>query len=203
MQLDAPFAATNGADSADASAPVAEKFSRADGPFDAAELAGPGNRLEAGSLWLPVTPDTRLQFSTDERQETILGVVYLMEDSALQLQAFAAPKSRGIWDQVRLDMRTSIAQQGGSSQEVDGPFGKELMAMMPLAESQNFAPHRFLGIDGPRWLLRATLYGRAGADPQAAAPLIAILQNIAVNRGADPLVPRSLLPLQLPQLSQE
>ena len=175
-------------------------FNRTNGPFDAAELDGPGKRLDAGSLWLPVIPQAQLQFSTDEQRKNILGVVYLLGDSALQLQAFAAPKSHGIWDQVRLDMRTSIAQQGGSSQEADGPFGKELIAMMPLPGTQNFAPHRFLGIDGPRWLLRATLYGRAGADAQAATPLLEILRNVGVNRGDMPLVPRSLLPLKLPHL---
>lgn len=175
-------------------------FDRANGPFDAAELDGLGKRLDAGSLWLPVIPQAQLQFSTDEQRKNILGVVYLVGDSALQLQAFAAPKSHGIWDQVRLDMRTSIAHQGGSSQEADGPFGKELMAMMPLLGTQNFAPHRFLGIDGPRWLLRATLYGRAGADAQAAAPLLEIFRNVGVNRGDMPLVPRSLLPLKLPHL---
>ncbi|XCB29992.1 DUF3710 domain-containing protein [Arcanobacterium hippocoleae] len=154
-----------------------------------------------GALWLPVIPEAKLQFSTDS-QQNILGVVYVLGDSALQLQPFAAPKSYGIWDEVRLDMRTSIAQQGGSSQEMTGRFGKELSAMMPLPDSKNFAPHRFLGVDGPRWLLRATLYGRAGADSKAAEPLLQILQNVVVNRGSVPLVPRSLLPLTLPKLGK-
>lgn len=180
----------------------ADGFDRANGPFDASELDGPGKRIPAGALWLPVVPQAQLQFSTDAQRKTILGIVYLIGDSALQLQAFAAPKSHGIWDQVRLDMRTSIAQQGGSSKEVDGPFGTELLAMMPLAGTQNFAPHRFLGIDGPRWLLRATLYGRAGSDFEAAQPLLEILRNVGVDRGEMPLVPRSLLPLKLPHLAK-
>lgn len=177
-------------------------FTRVNGPFDATELTGIGERLDAGALWLPIVPEAQIQFSTDESQENIIGVVYLIADSALQLQPFAAPKSSGIWEEVRLDMRTSVAKQGGSSTEVSGPFGTELNAMMPLAGAQNFAPHRFLGIDGPRWLLRATLYGRAGADQTAAAPLLEILQNVAVYRGSEPIVPRSLLPLKLPHLER-
>lgn len=168
-----------------------------DGPWDAGEVEI-GERLDAGALWIPVVPGASLQFSLDRRRQQVLGVVYSLNGSALQLQAFAAPRSRGIWDEVRRDMRTSIAKQGGSSQEATGPFGEELRAQMPVPNSKNFAPHRFIGIDGPRWLLRATLYGGAGSDEEAAEQLIEILRDVVVDRGQNPHPPRELLPLEIP-----
>ena len=59
--------------------------------------------------------------------------------------------------------------------------------------------HRFLGIDGPRWLLRATIYGKAGADDAAAEELIDIIKDVVVDRGQTPHPPRELLPLEIPE----
>lgn len=169
------------------------------GPWDEADHPDTAGLLDAGSLLIPNIADATLQFSIDARTQRPLGVVYLKNGSALQIQAFAAPRSAGIWDSVRLDMMTSIANQGGSSTEQEGPFGTELHAQMPVPNSKSFAPHRFLGIDGPRWLLRATIYGRAGSDEQAAAEMIDILREIVVVRGQNPHPPRELLPLEIPQ----
>ncbi|QOQ38910.1 DUF3710 domain-containing protein [Trueperella pecoris] len=173
---------------------------RVDGPWDESEVEHIGDRLDAGSLWIPVVPGASLQFTLDRHRQQVLGIVYGKDGSALQLQAFAAPRSARLWDEVRLDMRTSIAQQGGFSQEVTGPLGVELQAQMPVPNSKAFTPHRFLGVDGPRWLLRATLYGKAGADEAAANELIEIVRNVVVSRGQTPHPPRELLPLEIPEL---
>jgi len=170
-----------------------------DGPWDADALGDMGDRLDAGALWIPLVPGASLQFTLDRNRKQVLGVVYAKNGSALQLQAFAAPRSRGIWDEVRRDMQTSIAKQGGSSQETTGPFGDELRAQMPVPNSKDYAPHRFLGVDGPRWLLRATIYGKAGSDDAAASEMISIMKDVAVARGQTPHPPRELLPLEIPE----
>ncbi|MGV9183052.1 DUF3710 domain-containing protein [Arcanobacterium canis] len=175
---------------------VQQEPTHVNGPCDASEITDPEDLLDAGALLIPAVPGAQLQLTLNEDHTAVVGVVYVIDGSALQLQAFAAPKSHGIWDEVRLDMRTSIAQQGGSSVEVDGAFGKELRAQMPVEGGT--APHRFLGIDGHRWLLRATLYGRAGADDAAAEYILQILDRVAVRRGAEPHPPRELLTLQIP-----
>ncbi len=170
-----------------------------EGPWDEADHPERGNLLDAGSLWIPAVAGTTLQFSMDKTRKQVLGIVYLKDNSALQMQAFAAPRSRGLWDEVRRDMLTSIAKQGGSSKEAEGPFGAELVAQMPVPNQTSPAPHRFLGIDGPRWLLRATLYGRAGSDEAAANEMLEILRQVVVVRGQTPHPPRELLPLEIPQ----
>ncbi|WP_073996466.1 DUF3710 domain-containing protein [Arcanobacterium urinimassiliense] len=189
----------SGADASQVADGEQEVDYRLNGPWDINEVATIEDLVDAGALQIPLLPGAQLQFTTDAQQQNIIGVVYIKDGSALQLQAFAAPKSQGIWDSVRLDMRSSIAKQGGSSQEVVGPFGKELEAQMPLPDSKKFAPHRFLGIDGPRWLLRVSLYGKAGYDKQASQEMLSVLEKLVINRGEEPFPPRELLPLHLPK----
>ncbi len=177
----------------------AELSARTSGPWDSDDVEDIGPRLNAGALWIPKVPGASLQFTLDRKRQLVLGVVYAKGGSALQLQTFAAPRSRGIWDEVRRDMQTSIAKQGGSSQETEGQFGVELRANMPIPNSKDFAPHRFLGVDGPRWLLRATIYGKAGSDDAAAEELIEIIKDVVVHRGQTPHPPRELLPLEIPE----
>jgi hypothetical protein len=62
-----------------------------------------------------------------------------------------------------------------------------------------FAPARFLGIDGPRWFLRGVISGRGAIDDAAAEALLEIFRATVVVRGSDPMAPRELLPLRLPQ----
>lgn len=172
------------------------------GPFDHSDHPEQGDLLDAGALWIPIVPDATIQFSVDHSQQTVYGIVYLKGDAALQLQVFAAPRSTGLWDDVRRDMITSIAAQGGSSTEVAGVFGPELRAQVPVPQSNHLMPHRFLGIDGPRWLLRVTLYGRAGSDDAAANDLLEIVRKVVVVRGNTPHPPRELLALNVPHVDK-
>jgi hypothetical protein len=61
---------------------------------------------------------------------------------------------------------------------------------------------RVIGIDGPRWLLRATVLGRAAVEPDAAPPLEQSLRNVVVVRGNEPMAPRESLVMRLPEGAQ-
>ncbi|MFC5370025.1 DUF3710 domain-containing protein [Arcanobacterium bovis] len=187
-------------ESASVDTPSASDTSRESGPFDISEYGSVDELIDAGALKIPAVSGATIQFTTDPSEQHVLGVVYVKDDSVLQLQVFAAPKTKGLWDEIRLDMRTSIASQGGSSQEIDSPLGKGLAAQMPVGNSKDFAPHLFLGVDGPRWFMRVTLYGRAGADSNAAAQMLSILEHVVVDRGTEPHPPRELLALKIPHM---
>jgi len=90
---------------------------------------------------------------------------------------------------------------GGTATETDGPFGTELVLVVPVEdpEGQVFSQtSRVIGVDGPRWLLRGTVLGRAAVEPDAAEPMEATLRNVVVVRGNEPMAVRESLPLQLP-----
>jgi hypothetical protein len=64
-------------------------------------------------------------------------------------------------------------------------------------------PARFLGVDGPRWFLRGTITGPAGAGGEAAAALEQAFRDVVVVRGTEPMPVREPLPLTLPAQAAE
>jgi hypothetical protein len=64
-------------------------------------------------------------------------------------------------------------------------------------------PARFLGVDGPRWFLRGTITGPAGAGGEAAAALEDAFREVVVVRGTEPMPVREPLPLALPAQAAE
>ncbi len=162
------------------------------GPWDEADDFPQQERIDFGSLLLPVAEGFEIQLNIAEDQGPLIAVV--RGESSLQLQAFAAPKSGGLWDDVRQELTTAISQAGGSSQEADGRFGPELQARVPgvdPATSQpGIRPVRFLGVDGPRWFLRGVITGPAATHPATAAPL----EEVFAERGRGPRQPPRAAP---------
>lgn len=154
------------------------------GPWDESDHPDRGDLLDAGALWLPTIAGATIQFSVDQRRKIVLGAVYIKDNSALQLQVFAAPKSTGLWEEVRAELISAIASQGGRARQMDGDYGVEVKATMPVADSTMTNPVRYVGVDGPRWLLRATVTGKGAVDVAAGnAILHDVLDLLVVSRG--------------------
>jgi peptidoglycan hydrolase-like protein with peptidoglycan-binding domain len=169
------------------------------GPWDVTEPHPELPRVDLGSLQVPVLEGTDIQLVFAEQHGAWVTVRHQL--SELQLQAFAAPKRSGLWDEVRAEIATELAGTGGQSGERTGPFGTELVAQVPAEQGQpasGVRPIRFVGVDGPRWFLRGLFAGAAAADPAAAAPLEAVFSQVVVVRGDHPMPPRDLLELKLP-----
>jgi hypothetical protein len=129
----------------------------------------------------------------------------VLGDSAVQLQAFAAPRTEGVWDDIRTEIAASITAQGGTADKTHGPLGAELQARMPGQGPDGrtvFSPARFVGVDGPRWFLRAVLSGRAAIDEDAASALLDVVRATVVVRGDEAMAPRELLALRLPDQAE-
>lgn len=174
------------------------------GPWDAADDVPAAERVDFGSLQVPVSEGFEIQLNFAEDQGPLIAVV--REDSSLQLQAFAAPKSGGLWDDVRQEIAAAVTQAGGSSKEADGPFGTELHAQVPADPSLGpggLQQVRFLGVDGPRWFLRGVITGPAAQQAAAGAPLEEVFAAVVVVRGDHPVPPRELLEIQLPEEARQ
>ena len=181
---------------------AADDEAAAAGPFDAAEVEGEDGRLDLGGLRIMGVAGMELRLEVDEEAGQVVGATAVIGDSAVQLQAFAAPRTMGIWDDIRAEIAESVVAQGGTADEQRGVLGTELRTRMPSAGPDGrtvFAPARFTGVDGPRWFLRAVFSGRAAIDDEAAEPLVQVVRNAVVVRGDAAMAPRELLPLQLPE----
>jgi hypothetical protein len=172
------------------------------GPFDASEVDSSEGRLDLGALWIRGLPGMELRLEVEEATQNVVGATAVYEDSAVQLQAFAAPRTLGIWDDIRSEIAESIVSQGGTADEQRGVLGTELRTRMPSAGPDGrtvFAPARFVGVDGPRWFLRAVFSGRAAIDDSAAETLMGVVRDTVVVRGDVAMAPREMLPLRLPE----
>lgn len=173
------------------------------GPWDAADAPDDGiERVDLGGLRLPVPDDGELRVELDEATQMVQAVLIVRGPSVLQIGAFAAPRSEGIWAEVADEIVASIRQAGGSAEPMDGPFGREIRAQVPGEDPNGnrvVAPTRFMGIDGPRWFLRGLLQGPAADDPTAAAEFERVFRGTVVVRGGEAMAPRDPLPLRVPR----
>lgn len=180
---------------------VAEPFERTGGPWDSAEVTDDIALVDLGAIKLPGVQGMELRMEIDKATDTVSAASVMLDGSSLQVQAFAAPRTDGIWDEIRGEIAESVTQQGGSVDDLPGPFGRELLARLPIRTPEGRTGHRparFIGADGPRWFVRGVLTGRAAVDPAAAAPLEKVFAGIVVVRGTDARAPRDLLTLTLP-----
>jgi hypothetical protein len=171
------------------------------GPFDGAGSYPARERMDFGSLLVPPREGVDIQINMAEDQGVWIAIV--RGDSALQLQAFAAPKTSGLWDEVRQEIAEEVAKSGGDSAEGQGSFGTELLARInpadPGQRRQQLQQVRFLGVDGPRWFLRGLISGPAAHRPELATPFEEIFADVVVVRGDHPAPPRDLLEIRLPE----
>lgn len=184
-------------------APVGPPADRSSGPWDISEVDDPteGGRLNLGGMWLPGAPGMELRVEVDQQSGQVAAVTAVLGQSALQVQPFAAPRTSGIWAEVRADVATGVAEQGGGTREQPGPFGTELHAEIPVQlpdGSRAVQAARFVGVDGPRWFLRGVLTGEAYFDPTAAAALEDVFRGVVVVRGEGPRTRGEPLELTLP-----
>ena len=171
---------------------------RAHGPWDSSEkdVGDDPAYLDFGSLLIRGRPGFNLQMPTDDDQGTIGSVVLVTEDSGLELRAFADARSGGLWDTVRADLEEEAERLDGEAQKVDGPFGTELHISVPVTlpdGEKGFQPTRILGIEGPRWMLRATFLGHEALKPSDDSLLMRALRDVVVVRGGEPRAPRDAL----------
>src|SRR5699024_5546765 len=106
-------------ETADEEAPRGEHLE--DGPYDEAD-APEEDRIDLGGLQVPTVDGLELRMEVDQRSGSVTGANLVIAGSSLQVQAFAAPKSRGLWEDVRSSLRDSVVSQGGTAETRPGAF---------------------------------------------------------------------------------
>ena len=179
--------------------------SRAEGgPWDAEEPFPALERVDLGSLQVPIGPEHEIQLVMAEQHGAWVTIRY--QESEVQIQAFAAARRGALWDDVRAEIAAEVNTAGGRSQETEGSFGIELMAQVPApaepgqgaAEPGGMRLVRFVGVDGPRWFVRGLFSGPAADGGDQAALLEEVFRDVVVVRGEHPVPPREILELRLP-----
>ncbi|MFW0784821.1 DUF3710 domain-containing protein [Gordonia sp. CPCC 206044] len=173
----------------------------AQGPYDIEALDTSvddlGNsHLDLGSVLVPVVEggQVTVEMTPDHQPEA----VYLVTPHGrIGVSAFAAPKSPGLWREVVTELSASLRDEGAKVSIEDEHWGREIVATVPGAT------HRFIGVDGPRWMVRCIASGPEESAVELGRLARAVLAESVVRRGDDPMPPRDALPIVLPPVLAE
>jgi hypothetical protein len=184
--------------------PEADAGTRRDrGPLDSSEVSDDDGvpRVDLGGLLVVPPEGVELRLQADQVTGIVSSVLLTTEGAALELRPFAAPKSGGLWDQVRREIVAEATRQGGTATENEGEHGPELRLQVPVRtpDGRNaLQVSRVVGVEGPRWLLRGTFLGAAATATDPDGPLEQAFRTVVVVRGQMAMPPREALPLRLP-----
>ncbi|ONI79400.1 hypothetical protein ALI144C_26650 [Actinosynnema sp. ALI-1.44] len=162
------------------------------GPFDEDSPDDGLPRLDLGSVRLPVPDGAQLQVEME--QPGVVKAIHIMTPSGqMTVTAYAAPKSGGLWEEVCGDLANELKTNGAQVRSAAGEWGQELMATL------NGMSLRFIGVNGPRWMLRGVVAGPPEQAAQAAHGLRALIRGAVVVRGTQPMPVGLPLPIELPE----
>jgi Protein of unknown function (DUF3710) len=194
-------------------------------------------KIDLGSLILTAVPGAELRLQVAEETGEIVWAMLVIEtvvdegfaelspteaqanasqkaqaySSALELAAYAAPRSGGLWAELRDEISRNATEAGGTASLGEGPFGVELRRLIPVTTpegEEGYQPSRMWVAEGPRWLLRGIVYGQAAieedTDSRVVADVLSAFRQVIVRRGDEAMAPGDQLPLTMPtNLSQE
>jgi hypothetical protein len=166
--------------------------SRRSGPFDSTDAPDDGvDRLDLGSVRVPLPVGAQLQVEVDQAGP-VRAVHLVTELGQFTVNAFAAPRGGELWNEVRRELAAQLTATGARVSEETGEWGREIVAVRPDAVL------RFIGVNGPRWLLRGVVAGAAEHAVMLTNRLRDVLRGTVVVRGPEPMPPRAALPIVLP-----
>ncbi|HEU5469886.1 MAG TPA: DUF3710 domain-containing protein [Actinophytocola sp.] len=167
------------------------------GPYDEDEAPDDGlSRLDLGSLRLPVPDGTQLQVEMDPAGP-VRAVHVGTPHGQLTVNAYAAPRSGGLWEEVCGELAAQLRGDGANVHSEAGEWGQELVAALDQVTL------RFIGVDGPRWMVRGVVAGPPELAKYSTAALRDLLRGTVVVRGAAPMPVRTPLPIELPEAIAE
>ncbi|KRE96087.1 hypothetical protein ASG76_03305 [Nocardioides sp. Soil774] len=172
------------------------------GPFDASAVEDDGiERADLGSVLVPAIADRELRLQVDDQTGQVRAVMLAGSDGACEFQAFAAPRNGDLWSEVRPQIAEDMVRRGGHATEREGRWGTELVCQMPVQRPDGTTatqPSRIIGINGERWMLRASFLGRPAVEPDATPDWDDALAQVVVRRGDTAMPVGEPLPVTLP-----
>ena len=169
-----------------------------EGPFDITEIDEEdltGSRLDLGSVLVPLPQGSQIQVEMAQNGAP-QNVHLVTRYGRITVSAYAAPKSPGQWREVAAELSETLRNDNATVSMESGPWGRELHGVTPNADL------RFIGVDGPRWMIRCVVAGpagNAGGDSELVALARSVVAGTVVRRGAEPYPVRTPLPVVLPE----
>ncbi|GAA5105985.1 DUF3710 domain-containing protein [Nocardia iowensis] len=163
------------------------------GPYDEKDAPDDNvRRLDLRSIRIPVPAWGEFLVDMAPDDSIVRLVHWQTPLGRFTVTAYAAPSSNGLWEQVIPELMDGLRQDCRTVRREPGSWGDEVAATM------GDRALRFVGIDGPGWMLRGAMLAPPATVQHSASALRDLLRGTVVARGADELPDRTLLPMQLP-----
>lgn len=174
---------------------------KAPGPRTPEEVDTTVGYIDMGSILLPAIKGMQMRTQVADDGVSVLRVLLVLGDSGLQISAAAAPRSGGVWEEVRSQILEGLSADGAHYEEVGGRYGTEVYADIPveLPDGRKATSRmRIIGREGDRWFSRIDILGPAAAGPETGGQIERILDRIVIVRDAQPRARLDLLPIHVP-----
>lgn len=184
-----------------ASVEDAEQTPEVPRPLDISEVSDEVERVNLGGVHIEPTPGRELRLQVEESSGAVQSVLLVGEDGAMEFAAFAAPRNGNLWAEARPDIVADLTSRGAEVVEVEGRYGPELhvTAQVQTEDGQvGIQETRIIGVNGPRWLLRASFLGAPARPGDSAEDWEACLGHLVVDRGQQALPVGTPLEIRLP-----
>ncbi|MDT5106704.1 MAG: hypothetical protein QOI25_4217 [Mycobacterium sp.] len=170
----------------------------ADGPFDVEEFDDASvvtvGRHDLGSVLIPENEAAEL--AVEVNPQGVPTMVWMVTPNGrYNITAYAAPKTGGLWREVVTEIAESLRNDSAQVSVEDGPWGREVVGV--VTKGPEPVVMRFVGIDGPRWMVRGAAIGTPESADSIAADVRNALADTVVRRGDTPQPVRAMLNLQL------
>ncbi|MFD4562106.1 DUF3710 domain-containing protein [Streptomyces sp. NPDC058469] len=123
---------------------------------------------DLGGIHVPYQPHLEIRPVPSKGHDNIVAVNVITDQTAIQLQAYHRAEGTG-WDSARADLMAKLRNLDAPVREWAGAAGVELRAVMRVVGpdgSEDLLDRKFIGFDGPGWLLRGVVTGE-GAEPDS------------------------------------
>ena len=176
------------------------------GPIEFHEDLDVTSMLNLGALYLPNVPGLEVHLDLDPRSGKGKSVSLHLGMTIAEVQVFAAAESEDLWANMRDAIATGLREQKVDCSVELGRFGTEIHAVMPTVDldgNVHVQPVRFIGVRGPRWLVRVVVSGdgallNSNIARDGELDIDEVVTQLVVNRGDAPLPPGERLVLQSP-----
>jgi hypothetical protein len=176
------------------------------GPLEFSIDIDTSSMLDLGALFLPNIPGLEVHLDLDPRSGVGKSVSLHLNMTIAEVQVFAAAANEDPWASMRDAIVSGLREQKVDCTVEMGQFGTEIYAVMPTVDLDGNAhvqPVRFVGVRGPRWLIRAVISGdgalpNANLDSLTDSGINEVISRLVINQGEDPLPPGERLALRSP-----
>lgn len=175
-----------------------EEITLEHGPYD--ETEAPEDtvpRIDLGSVRVPVPQGAQVQVEMDQSSGKVRAVHVVTSHGQVTISAYAAPRTAALWPEVSEELGNQLRSEGATVVRSAGEWGPELSVQMG-----NNALY-FVGVDGPRWMLRGVIAGPEQLAERAPDTLRSLMRDTIVARGEGPMPVRNPLPVKLPEAVAE